>query len=117
MRRRSKLLIGTLAVVGLLVLGISGVAFAASPTATPDAAATNAETGGWGEPGLCTGPGDMHQWGEPGQQGACWGEPSLGTGPGDMHRWSQSGQQGACLGDPSLCTGPGDMHRWGPGSN
>ena len=87
MRRRSKLLIGTLAVVGLLVLGISGVAFAASPTATPDAAATTAETGGWGEPGLGTGPGDMHRWSQSGQQGACWGEPGLGSGPGDMHRW------------------------------
>ena len=127
MRRRSKLLIAAIAVVGLLVLGISGAAFAASPTTTPDTATTAAETGGWGEPGNGTGPGDMHRWGESGQQGSCWGEPGLGSGPGEMHQWGESGQQGSCLresgqqgaglGDPSLCTGPGDMHRWGTGSN
>ena len=127
MKRRSKLLIAAIAVVGLLVLGISGAAFAASPTATPDANTTTEETGGWGEPGNGTGPGQMHQWGEPGQQGACWGEPGLGSGPGEMHQWSESGQQGNCLresgqqgaglGDPSQCTGPGDMHRWGAASD
>ena len=108
MNRRFKLLAATLGAAAIMALGFTGVALAAAPEATGDAADTSGEVASYVEPGLCAGSGEMHQWGEPGLCAGSgemhqWGEPGLCAGPGEMHQW----------GEPGLGTGPGEMHQWG----
>jgi len=113
MSRMFKLMGVALAVVALVAFGLVSAAFAAGPQATGVAANIYAESQGYGEPGNCTGPGDMHQWGRQAGEGVGYGEPSDGTGPGDLHRWGQEAGNGTCLRYTGLCTGPGQMHQYG----
>lgn len=106
MKRNLKLVGVALAIVALVAFGLVSAAFAAGPQTDSEIAAAYAAGLGYGEPGDCTGPGDMHCWGQASGNCTGYGEPNDGTCPGDMNRWGWEAGNGTCLRDPAACSGP-----------
>jgi hypothetical protein len=116
MRRSLKLVGVALAIVALVAFGLVGAAFAVGPQTNSEAATAYAAGLGYGEPGNCTEPGDMHRWGQASGNFTGYGEPNDGTGPGDMNRWGWEAGNGTCLRDPALCDGSCQASRLTEGS-